>query len=118
MQREYAKANAMYESAIAASSPQSDYAMYQKAMIAGIKNGAEKIKILSNVNKQYPASSLGQDINMEIALTYIAETKFADAVPYLNNILASNNGGLKPRAYLKLGLAHYNNKNNAEALKA
>jgi TolA-binding protein len=118
MQRDYTKANAMYESAIASSSPQSDYAMYQKAMIAGIKNGAEKIKILNNVNKQYPNSSLGQDINMEIALTYIAETKFADAVPYLNNILASNNGGLKPRAYLKLGLAHYNNKNNAEALKA
>ncbi len=118
MQRDYVKANAMYESAIGASSPQSDYAMYQKAMIAGIKNGAEKIKILNNVNKQYPASSLGQDINMEIALTYIADTKFGDAVPYLNNILASNNGGLKPRAYLKLGLAHYNNKNNAEALKA
>jgi tetratricopeptide (TPR) repeat protein len=118
MQRDYAKANAMYDGAIAASSPQSDYAMYQKAMIAGIKNGTEKIKILNNINKQYPNSSLGQDINMEIALTYIAETKFADAVPYLNNILASNNGGVKPRAYLKLGLAHYNNKNNAEALKA
>ncbi len=118
MQREYAKANAMYESAIAASSPQSDYAMYQKAMVAGIKNGADKIRILNTINKQYPASALGQDINMEIALTYIADTKFADAVPYLNNILASSNGGLKPRAYLKLGLAHYNNKNNAEALKA
>jgi tetratricopeptide (TPR) repeat protein len=118
MQRDYGKANAMYDAAIAASSPQSDYAMYQKAMIAGIKNGAEKIKILNNVIKQFPASSLGQDINMEIALTYIADAKFGDAVPYLNNILASNNGGLKPRAYLKLGLAHYNNKNNAEALKA
>ncbi len=118
MQRDYTKANAMYDASIAASSPQSDYAMYQKAMIAGIKNGTEKIKILNNVNKQYPASLLGQDINMEIALTYIAETKFADAVPYLNTIIASNNGGLKPRAYLKLGLAHYNNKNNTEALKA
>jgi tetratricopeptide (TPR) repeat protein len=118
MQRDYAKANGMYESAIAASSPQSDYAMYQKAMIAGIKSGADKIKILNNINKQYPASTLGQDINMEIALTYIAETKFADAVPYLNNIITANNAGLKPRAYLKLGLAHYNNKNNIEALKA
>jgi tetratricopeptide (TPR) repeat protein len=118
MQRDYAKANAMCDAAIAASSPQSDYAMYQKAMITGIKNGTEKIKILNNIIKQYPASLLTQDINMEIALTYIAETKFADAVPYLNTIIASNNGGLKPRAYLKLGLAHYNNKNNGEALKA
>ncbi len=118
MQRDYTKANAMYDAAIAASSPQSDYAMYQKAMITGIKNAPEKIKILNNINKQYPASLLGQDINMEIALTYIAELKFGDAVPYLNTVIASNNGGLKPRAYLKLGLAHYNNKNNAEALKA
>jgi tetratricopeptide (TPR) repeat protein len=118
MQREYGKANAMYETSIAASSPQSDYAMYQKAMIVGIKSSIEKIKILSNISKQYPASSLGQDINMEIALTYIADAKFGDAVPYLNTIIASNNGGLKPRAYLKLGLAHYNNKNNPEALKA
>ncbi len=118
MQRDYVKANAMYETAINTSSPQSDYAMYQKAMIAGIKNGTEKIKILSALTKQYPNSTLRQDINMEIALTYIADTKFAEAVPYLNTIITSNDGGMKPRAYLKLGLAHYNNKNNTEALKA
>ena len=54
---------------------------------------------------------------MEIALTYIADEKFRDAVPYLNNILSSNeSGGLKPRAYLKLGLAYYNSNNNKEAL--
>jgi tetratricopeptide (TPR) repeat protein len=118
MQRDYAKANAMYDAAIAAPSPQSDYAMYQKSMIAGIKNGTEKIKILNALNKQYTNSSLKQDVNMEIALTYIADGKFAEAVPYLNTIITSSDGGLKPRAYLKLGLAHYNNKNNAEALKA
>ncbi len=118
MQRDYAKANAMYETAINASSPLSDYALYQKAMIAGIKNGAEKIRILNAVSKQYPKSTLLQEINMQIALTYIAETKFAEAVPYLTAIIASNDGGMKPSAYLKLGLAHYNNKNNTEALKA
>ncbi|MEQ1553739.1 MAG: tetratricopeptide repeat protein [Ferruginibacter sp.] len=118
MQRDYAKANSMYDVAIAASSPQSDYAMYQKAMIAGIKNSTEKIKILNSINRIYPASLLNGDINMEVALTYIADEKFADAVPYLNSIISSNQGGLKPRAYLKLGLANYNNKNNTEALKA
>ena len=34
----------------------------------------------------------------------------------LRNILASNEGGLKPRAYLKLGFVYYNTDNNAEAL--
>jgi tetratricopeptide (TPR) repeat protein len=118
MQRDYAKANGMYDAAIAAVSPQSDYAMYQKALIAGIKNSKEKIALLNALNKQYPTSTLKQDVNMEVALTYISDEKFVDAVPYLNNIIISTDGGLKPRAYLKLGLAHYNNKNNSEALKA
>ncbi len=118
MQKDYAKANSMYDAAITAASPQADYALYQKALIAGIKNAAEKIKLLNALNKQYPSSSLMQDVNMEIALTYISDRKFADAIPFLNNILASTDGGLKPRAYLKLGLTQYNNKNNAEALKA
>ena len=117
MQKDLPRANAMYDAAIAAASPQSDYAMYQKAMIAGIKNSTEKIAILNNVNKQYPKSSLKQDINMEIALTYIADEKFNNSLPYLNAVLASNDGGLKPRALLKLGLAYYNSNNNGEALK-
>ncbi|MFN0082013.1 MAG: tetratricopeptide repeat protein [Ferruginibacter sp.] len=118
MQKDLPKANAMYDDAINASSPQSDYALYQKGMIAGIKNSAEKISILNSVNRQYSKSSLKQDINMEIALTYIADEKFSEAIPFLNNILASNDGGLKPRALLKLGLAYYNSSNNGEALKS
>ena len=121
MLRDFAKANSMYENIISSALAQSDYAMYQKAMIAGVKNGTEKIKILNALTRQYPSSSLTQDINMEIALTYIADEKFKDAVPYLNNILSSNAnnaGGLKPKAYLKLGLAYYNDNNNGEALKS
>lgn len=118
MQKDYVRAATLFTNAIAAASPQSDYAIYQKAIITGIKNSSEKIIMLNSIGKKYPSSSLLQDVNMEIALTYIADEKFAEALPYLNNILGSTAGGLKPRAYLKLGLANYNNKNNAEALKA
>lgn len=118
MQKSYAKANAIYDNAVNSGFAQSDYAAYQKAMIAGIKNGTEKIRLLNNVAKQYPKTTLQQEINMQLANTYIAETKFAEAVPYLNNVIASTEGGMKPTAYLKLGLAYYNSKNNAEALKA
>ncbi len=117
MQRDFTKAAAMYNAAVAASSPQSDYAIYQKGMIAGIKNSADKIRLLNSVVVGYPNTSLRQDINMETALTYIADEKFTEAVPYLNAVLASDEGGLKPRAYLKLGLAYYNSNHNAEALK-
>jgi TolA-binding protein len=118
MQRDFAKANTMYDAVINAASSQSDYALYQKAMIAGIKNSGEKIRILNSITKQYPNNSIGQDVNMEIAQTYISDEKFTDAIPYLNNVIASNDGGQKPRAYLKLGLAYYNSNNNAQALAA
>ena len=119
MLRDFAKANTMYENVINNALIQSDYAMMQKAMIAGIKNSAEKIRILNSMSRQYPKSNLLQDVNMEIALTYIADERFKDAVPYLNNIISSSDGGgLKPKAYLKLGLAYYNSNDNKNALSS
>ncbi|CAN5879491.1 tetratricopeptide repeat protein [soil metagenome] len=117
MLRDFAKANTMYEHVINNALIQSDYAMFQKALIAGIKNSSEKIRILNTMARQYPKSSLLQDANMETASTYIADEKFRDAVPYLNNIISSTEGGgLKPKAYLKLGLAYYNSNDNKNAL--
>lgn len=119
MQKDYAKAGAMYDNVINNALPQSDYAMLQKAMLAGIKSSSEKIKILNTLMRQYPQSGLVNDVNMEIAQTYITDEKFKDAVPYLNNIINSNDAtGLKPRAYLKTGLAYYNSNDNNNALKA
>ncbi len=117
MNRDFAKANAMYDIVINNALPQSDYAMFQKAMIAGVKSSADKIKILNNLSRLYPQSSLAVDANMEIANTFMADEKFRDAIPYLNNVLSSPDaGGSKPKAYLKLGLSYYNIDNNKEAL--
>jgi tetratricopeptide (TPR) repeat protein len=116
MLKDFAKAGSMYEQVISNALVQADYATYQKAMIAGVKNSNEKIKLLNSISRQYPSSGLVPDVNMEIALTYISDEKFKEAVPYLNNILQLKDNGLKPRAYLKLGLAHYNSNNNKEAL--
>lgn len=119
MLKEFTKANSLYDQVINNALIQSDYATYQKAMIAGIRSGDEKIRMLKILTKQYANSSLVQEANMEIAQTYIADEKFSAAIPYLNNIISSaSGGGLKPRAYLKLGLAYYNANNNSEALKS
>lgn len=114
MQKDFSKANAMYDNVINSASQQSDYALFQKAMIAGVKNSASKITVLNNLSKQYPNSALVPDANMEIANSYMADEKFSDAVTYLKKIIAANNAdGLKPAAYLKTGLSYYNlNKNN------
>ena len=114
MTKDFAKANAMYENVISNALPQSDYAIFQKGMIAGIKSSSTKISTLNSLSRQYPQSSLVPDANLEIANTYMADEKFADALPYLKKILtATNSDGLKPVAYLKSGLSYYNlNKNN------
>ena len=117
MNRDYTKANSMYDHVVNNALPQSDYAMLQKGLIAGVKSSSEKIKILNNLIKQYPKSNLVPDVNMEIALTYIADEKFTSAIPYLNILLNDPDAGaLKPRAYLKLGLCYYNTDKYAEAL--
>ena len=117
MLRDFTRANSMYETAINNALPQSDYALFQKSLIAGIRSSATKITILNSIGRIYPKSSLVPDANMEIALTYIADEKFRDAIPYLNNVINSTNGGgLKPAAYGKLGLSYYNLNNNSQAL--
>ncbi len=117
MSRDYGKAKIMYENIIKNALPQSDYALFQQAMIAGIRNPAEKIRLLNTLSKQYPSSDLIPDVTMEIANTYMADEKYRDAIPYLNNILSLTNASrLKPQTYLKLGLSNYNLNNNSEAL--
>ncbi|MBL0146218.1 MAG: tetratricopeptide repeat protein [Chitinophagaceae bacterium] len=118
MLKDYAKANAMYDNVINNALAQGDYALFQKAMIAGVKSSADKIKVLNTLTRQYPGSYLVPDVNMEIANTYLEDEKFRDAIPYLNTTLADANAkGLYPQAYLKLGLCYYNTDRNKEALE-
>ncbi len=118
MLKEYPKAKTMYEDVIKYSWPSEDYATFQKAMIAGINNSAEKVTLLNTVSRKFPTSSLIADANMEVANTYLAEEKFREAIPYLNNVLKSSaNSDLKPQTYLKLGVAYFNLNSNTEALK-
>ncbi|MEP7320233.1 MAG: tetratricopeptide repeat protein, partial [Panacibacter sp.] len=117
MQSDFSRANSIYETVITNALPHSDYAMFQKSLIAGIKSSATKISILNNLTRQYSKSSLVPEANMEIANTYMADEKFRDAIPYLNMVLAAPNGkGLRPETYLKLGLNYYNLNDNTQAL--
>jgi tetratricopeptide (TPR) repeat protein len=118
MMKDFAKANALYDKVIAGALPQADHALYQKAMMAGVKNGSEKVRLLESLKKQYPQSPLVRDVDMEAAVTYMADEKYAEAIPYLNRVIESGDAASLPKAYLKLGLAQYNNNNNDQALSA
>ncbi|HEX5651528.1 MAG TPA: tetratricopeptide repeat protein [Chitinophagaceae bacterium] len=118
MQKEYNRAKTMYDNVIRFSWPAEDYATFQNAMIAGIRSTSEKITLLNTMNRKFPTSSLVTDANMEVANTYMADERFREALPFLNNVLKGDgNNSLKPQAYLKLGIAYYNLNNNSEALK-
>ena len=117
MNRDYKTALTMYNKVVDLSWPASDYATFQKAMIAGVSNGKQKIALLNSISRLYPASSLSADVNMEAAGTYLANEQYQEALPYLKNVLRSPTAdALKPKAYLQSGIALYNLNKNTEAL--
>src|SRR4029077_4249223 len=87
MNRDFKTALSMYNKVLDYSWPAADYATFQKAMIAGVSNGKEKINLLSSFGRKYPASSLNPDANMEIASSYLADEQFREALPYLKNVI-------------------------------
>ena len=117
MNRDYKTALAMYNKVLHFSWPASDYATFQKAMIAGVGNGKQKIDLLNTITRRYPTSSLSADVNMEVAGTFLAGEQYREALPYLKNVLRTPGAdALKPKAYLQSGIAWYNLNNNKEAL--
>ncbi|HEX4851964.1 MAG TPA: tetratricopeptide repeat protein, partial [Puia sp.] len=117
MNRDFKTAMTMYNKVLDYSWPSSDYATFQKAMVAGVNSGNEKISLLNGLIRKYPSSGLIPDANMEIANTYLSNEQFREAIPYLKNVISSQGSdALKPRAYLRSGIAYYNLDNNAEAL--
>ena len=83
MNRDYTTALSMYNKALDFSWPGGDYATFQKAMVAGVNNGKEKINLLSSISRKYPSSTLIPDANLEIANTYLAGEQFREAIPFL-----------------------------------
>jgi TolA-binding protein len=117
MNREFKTAVPMYNRVLEYSWPASDYATFQKAMVAGVNSSSEKISLMSGLIRKYPSSDLVADANMEIANTYLSNEQYRESLPYLKVVIGSaGNDALKPRALLRSGLANYNLGNNAEAL--
>lgn len=118
MQKNYSKALRMYDNIINNNLKGGDYALYQKAVIAGgTGQYSQKVSLLQNLSLKYPSSSLLSDANMEIANTYLASENYDAAIPALNAVLKNKNAAsLAPQAYLKLGIAYFNQHDNNNAL--
>lgn len=117
MLRNYSTAKSMYQKVIDNSFAQSDYSLYQLAMIAGINNAAEKIRTFNSLVQRYPQSDLVPEAYLQIANAYMAQQKFADAIPFLDKMLTIKTASSQfPKVYLKRALSNYNLSNNSAAL--
>ncbi|MCC6634571.1 MAG: tetratricopeptide repeat protein [Chitinophagaceae bacterium] len=119
MLKNYNQALKMYEVVIEQNLSQADYALYQKAIIAGANNKfTEKINLLQSIAIRYPNSPLITEAYLEVANTYLAEEKWADAIPYLDKVIKDKNAtAFHPQAYLNNGIAYFNLTKYANALE-
>ena len=118
MQKQYKPALKIYDDVLAHKLQTADYALYQKAVIAGALNKTgEKINLLQNLLQQFPSSPLTAEANLEIANGYLSDEKYAEALTPLQQILANKNASsLWPKALLKTGVSYFNTDKNADAL--
>jgi TolA-binding protein len=120
MGKDFKQSLRMYESVINQQLPSADYALYQKGIIAGALNkNPEKISILQSLEKQFPASSLVADANLEMANTYLGDENYQAAIGPLKKLAGNAKASaLGPQVYLKLGMAYFNLDKNDESLES
>ncbi len=113
MSKKYAEASDIYfRYAQDASNVNRDYAAYQYALIVGINNPNEKIKLLQNLLVAYPETNFRKIILTEIGNAQLANNEFEKAIQTFNEILGLNDAqSLRSSALLNIGLS-YNNLNN------
>lgn len=118
MNKDYKRSAKMYDEILALNQKGADYALFQKAIIAGALNKPlEKLSLLQSVESRFPTSDLVPDAQLEVANTHLAEERFTEAINPLQKLLKNNKAAtLRPQVYLKLGVAYFNLDKNDESL--
>ncbi|MBK6731553.1 MAG: tetratricopeptide repeat protein [Bacteroidetes bacterium] len=119
MTKEYNKAEKNYSKIIDNNYKGSDYALFQKGMLHGLKGeNANKISTLKQLNSKFPKSLYVDDAMYEIANTYFLMKDNNAAINGFKALLNDKpNSGYVIKAYLKLGLIYYNMDDLAMAEK-
>ncbi|MEX2588790.1 MAG: tetratricopeptide repeat protein [Chitinophagales bacterium] len=118
--RNYPKAAEQYNIIVDRKLKGADYALYQKAIIAGL-NGEydKKITLINQIQNSYAQSLYLDDALFEKGKTLINTGRANEAVTVFKNITQNMpNSKYAPEAYLKLGLIYYNTDKIREALES
>jgi len=118
MQKNVTKAKTIYKQISSGAGFGVDYASFQLAIIEGIKNPAEKIRMLKELEIRFPQSDYIPMLTLEIADTYISEEEYLKALPYLDKIngMVNSDDEMLPQSILKKGICYYNLERQDDAL--
>ncbi len=118
MLKDYSKANELYSQVAKAGGAGSDYALYQRGIIAGIAgNSQQKLHLLSQVSSNHPQSNYNQEANYQMGLTYLDEGKYREAISSFKKVVGNKGNPNIPKASLKLAQAYSQMGNNNQAIK-
>ena len=117
----YTEALEYYDLAIENDATESDYILYQKAMLQGVNNQqVEKLTNLEKLLKEYPHSEYRDDALFQIAEALVAVQKNNEAFQIYNKLIIDY-GKKSPytaTSYLRQGLLSYNSGDMYAALNA
>lgn len=119
MMKEYKQAMQLYDQMIQLKWASADYALFQKAIIAGAMNQqTQKLGLMNELIQLYPQSMMLAQARLEIANTYLAEEAFEKAIDPLKTILTQKEADpIYPQVYQKLGIAYFNLNQNEASLE-
>ncbi len=117
--KNYAQAVDAYAYVTTKEGANSDYAWFQTGMIHGIQGKfEEKVVTMKRIPSLYPNSEYVDDALYQIALVDLQRQNYKEAIRGFSFLLEDYPNGIYAKSsYLNRGLAHYNLKMNAEALK-
>jgi TolA-binding protein len=120
MQKDYTKAITLYDQIIATHASDSDYAKFQKTKLLGLlgKKNEKNVLLLSIINNK-PASKYTNSARYELALEYIEENKYAQAITMLQPLTeAIDARAFATKAWMKIGFAYQQMQNNEKAIES
>jgi tetratricopeptide (TPR) repeat protein len=115
---QYKDAVGFYDDAINAKYPGFEYALFQKAVIEGLRgNTTDKILALENLIERYPKSEYADDALFQLGITYQDIRQSAKANDAYRKLVSDYpNSSLVNDALLRLGLVAYNAGNTQGAI--
>jgi len=118
--REFALAEESYGKVAALKSGFEDYALYQKAIMQGIrKQNDRKIETIDQLLSTYPKSEYVDDALLERGLIQASQNKYAGAITDLNKLITQYpNSNLAPMAAMQLSTVYRNMGDNNSAINA